>query len=106
MSKKYSKRDLTLFFRFLNKEMYCTIILAEFSWMNGVRSKLKIKEGRIIIFLGNWSLAIIETWEKLAPVAGYTQLDQISKNPPKKRFLKIVKLTSWTCLTNFEYELK
>ena len=63
--------------------------------MNGVGSKLKIKEGRIIIFLGNWPLAVIETLEKLAaaPVAGYAQLDHISKNPPKRRFLKIVKLT-------------
>ena len=80
-------------------------ILAEFSWVNGVGSTLKIKEGRIIIFLGNWPLAIIETWEKLAvaPVAGYAQLDQTSKNSPKNRFKKIVKLTSyayaWTSLT-------
>ena len=65
--------------------------------MNGVGSKLKIKEGRIIIFLGNWPLAVIETMEKLAaaPVAGYAQMDQISKNQPKRRFFKIVKLTSY-----------
>ena len=58
--------------------------------MNGVGSKLKTKEGRIIIFLGNWPLAIIETWEKLAaaPVAGYAQLEQNSKKPAKNRFQK------------------
>ena len=56
--------------------------------MNGVGSKLKIKEGRIIIFLGNWPLAVIETMEKLAaaPVAGYAQMDQTSKNQPKRRY--------------------
>ena len=69
------------------------------------RVKTQNKRGQDYYFLGNWPLAIIETWEKLAaaPVAGYEQFDQISRNPPKKRCYKILQLTSyayaWTSLT-------
>ena len=61
MSKTHSERDQN-FSRSLKKEL----ILAQLLRMKvGVGSKLKIKEGRIIIFLGIWPLAVIKTFGKV-----------------------------------------